>query len=231
MKQHPVCAITGKTLSPTAGVYVSTLRPPVLDILRQEHPDIAEDAVIDRREADRYRALYMEQLLEQERGALGDLEKRVLSSFANRDTISENVDADAAARRSFGERAADAIAAFGGSWVFILSFLALLALWMAYNVAGRGAAFDPYPFILLNLVLSCLAALQAPIIMMSQRRQEAKDRSRAENDYRVNLKAELEIRALHDKVDHIITRQWRRLAEIQALQLDLLRDISERPGG
>ncbi len=97
---------------------------------------------------------------------------------------------------------------------------------MALNSLAAAETFDPYPFILLNLVLSCIAALQAPIIMMSQRRQEAKDRARAENDYRVNLKAELEIRALHEKVDHIITRQWQRLAEIQALQLDLLRDLS-----
>jgi uncharacterized membrane protein len=229
MKQHPACAITGKPLSPSSTVFVSTLRAPVLALLRQDHPTIADDAMIDRNEADRYLARYMEQLLEQERGALGELEKRVLASFANRDTISENVDAEAMKQRSFGEKAADVIAAFGGSWVFILSFLALLMLWMALNIAQRGDAFDPFPFILLNLVLSCIAALQAPIIMMSQRRQEAKDRNRAENDYRVNLKAELEIRALHEKVDHIITRQWQRLTEIQALQLDLLRDISERP--
>jgi uncharacterized membrane protein len=109
--------------------------------------------------------------------------------------------------------------------VFILSFLMLLGVWMAYNVTrGAGGAFDPYPFILLNLVLSCLAALQAPIIMMSQKRQEAKDRLRSLNDYQVNLKAELEIRHLHEKLDHLISKQWQRLAEIQQLQLEIIQE-------
>ena len=94
--------------------------------------------------------------------------------------------------------------------------------------AASRAVFDPYPFILLNLVLSCLAAIQAPIIMMSQKRQEAKDRLRSENDYRVNLKAEFEIRHLHEKLDHLINRQWERLAEIQQIQLEIMEDISAR---
>ena len=100
---------------------------------------------------------------------------------------------------------------------------------MAINVAiGLRQAFDPYPFILLNLVLSCLAAIQAPIIIMSQKRQEARDRLRAENDYRVNLKAELEIRHLHEKIDHLLTKQWERLAEIQQIQLELLQELTAR---
>ena len=106
----------------------------------------------------------------------------------------------------------------------------VLAVWMAFNIAvSAQAQFDPYPFILLNLVLSCLAAIQAPIIMMSQKRQEAKDRLRSENDYRVNLKAELEIRHLHEKIDHILTRQWERLAEIQQIQLEIMQDVALKP--
>jgi uncharacterized membrane protein len=119
------------------------------------------------------------------------------------------------------------VADFGGSWNFIGLFALVLVVWMAFNVwVASRAVFDPYPFILLNLVLSCVAALQAPIIMMSQKRQEAKDRLRAENDYRVNLKAELEIRNLHEKVDHLITRQWERLAEIQQIQLEIMQDLA-----
>ena len=117
----------------------------------------------------------------------------------------------------------DALAAFGGSWAFLTSFAALLLGWMMLNlVQGETKAFDPYPFILLNLVLSCLAAVQAPIIMMSQKRQEAKDRLRSINEYQVNLKAELEIRHLHEKVDYLITKQWQRLAEIQQIQLEIM---------
>jgi len=132
-------------------------------------------------------------------------------------------------RRTTGERLADIVAEFGGSWRFIISFAVVLIVWMAFNVwAATQRVFDPYPFILLNLVLSCLAAIQAPIIMMSQKRQETKDRLRSENDYRVNLKAELEIRHLHEKIDHLINRQWERLAEIQQIQLEIMEDLAAR---
>jgi len=149
------------------------------------------------------------------------------SKAAREETVSENVEEEYEDVRTFGERAADVVADFGGSWHFIGLFALVLVVWMAFNVwAVANAIFDPYPFILLNLVLSCLAAVQAPIIMMSQKRQEAKDRLRSENDYKVNLKAEPEIRHLHDKVDHIITRQWERLAEIQQIQLEIMQDMA-----
>ena len=126
--------------------------------------------------------------------------------------------------RTLGERLSDGLASFGGSWPFLILFGLGLAIWIMANSVRQQSAFDPYPFILLNLILSCLAAVQAPIIMMSQRRQETKDRLRALNDYRVNLKAELEIRHLHEKLDHLISRQWERLAEIQELQIELLQE-------
>ena len=110
-------------------------------------------------------------------------------------------------RLTLGQRAADAIAKFAGSWAFIFSFTGVLILWMAANVLLAAGAFDPYPFILLNLVLSCVAAIQAPLIMMSQNRQEEKDRRRAENDYKVNLKTEIMIEDLYDKVNAILARQ------------------------
>ena len=140
---------------------------------------------------------------------------------------SENVEAEFEDRRTLGERLSDHLASFGGSWTFIILFGVWLAIWVLFNqtVPAR-EQFDPYPYILLNLILSCIAALQAPIIMMSQKRLEAKDRLRSESDYRVNLKAELEIRHLHEKVDHLMTRQWQRLAEIQQMQLEIMHEAS-----
>lgn len=125
-----------------------------------------------------------------------------------------------------GQKLSDKIARFGGSWMFIISFLSVLVVWIVYNVvAPRSDIFDPYPFILMNLVLSCIAAIQAPIIMMSQNRTEEKDRLRAENDYMINLKAELEIRSLHSKIDLLIEEQLKTLYEYQQVQLEHLKKI------
>ncbi|HUH26246.1 MAG TPA: DUF1003 domain-containing protein [Flavobacterium sp.] len=129
-------------------------------------------------------------------------------------------------RLTLSARVADKVATFGGSWTFILSFLFFLLLWIAANIyLLNNKGFDPYPFILLNLILSCVAALQAPIIMMSQNRQEEKDRARAKNDYMINLKSELEIRLLHEKIDHLIMHQQQELLEIQKVQTDLMNTI------
>lgn len=129
-------------------------------------------------------------------------------------------------KRTFGQRIADRVATFGGSWTFIISFLTFLTLWIFANIyflANKG--FDPYPFILLNLILSCIAALQAPIIMMSQNRQEEKDRERAKKDFQINLKAEEEIRILQKKLDHILEHQHHELLKIQSEQTKLLHEI------
>ncbi|MGZ8541716.1 MAG: DUF1003 domain-containing protein [Chitinophagaceae bacterium] len=123
---------------------------------------------------------------------------------------------------------ADKVASFGGSWKFIIIFFSFLVAWMLINIwwfHNRG--FDPFPFILLNLLLSCIAAIQAPVIMMSQNRQEAKDRNRAEHDYKVNLKAEVEIRMLHEKIDHMLLHQNKRFFEIQKVQIELMESISK----
>ena len=137
--------------------------------------------------------------------------------------------------RTRGQRIADGMARIVGSWPFVIMQSIVLCGWIAFNVylaiqLGEGKAFDPYPFILLNLVLSCLAAIQAPIIMMSQNRQESKDRLRAENDYKVNLKAELEIRALSEKMDRLLNHQWQRLLEIQQIQTDLMEEVARKSG-
>jgi uncharacterized membrane protein len=125
---------------------------------------------------------------------------------------------------------ADKLADFGGSWRFIGIFCGLLFLWVIMNSALIiWKPFDPYPFIFLNLILSCLAAIQAPVILMSQNRQEARDRLQAEYDYRINLKAELEIRHLHEKIDHLLMNQWQRLLEIQQIQMELMEELAHKP--
>ncbi len=133
-----------------------------------------------------------------------DMSNEDIISLLADSRISANPDKE---KYTFGQRAADKIAKFAGSWAFIFSFSALLILWMVGNVILAKRAFDPYPFILLNLVLSCVAALQAPLIMMSQNRQEEKDRRRAENDYKVNLKTEIMIEDIHGKMNRILARQ------------------------
>ena len=171
----------------------------------------------------------MHTLLESERGELTSLEQEVVRSLRDYDLLARNVDSEFEKDWSLGERLADRIAAFGGSWTFLLCFAAFLACWIIANtVLLWRRPVDPYPFILLNLMLSCLAAIPAPIIMMSQNRQEAKDRIRSQHDYQVNLKAELEIRHLHEKIDHLLTHQWERLAQIQEIQLELLQELGKR---
>jgi uncharacterized membrane protein len=161
---------------------------------------------------------------------LGELERRIFTHVLRGKRTSRDITAQFDAELTFGERLADRIASFGGSWGFISIFMAVLFTWIAYNLE-RPAGFDPYPFILLNLVLSCLAALQAPVIMMSQNRMAAKDRLDARHDYEVNLKAELEITQLHAKLDELQQRAWRDLLELQQRQLDCLHRLERDVGG
>jgi uncharacterized membrane protein len=219
------CAMTGKERSRRELVHLSTLRPNLVERIHVDYPDLRDEALISRSEVERYRTMYVEEILKTERGDLSALDKQVAESLAKHETLAEDVHEEYEEKRTLGERLADHLAAFGGSWAFLSSFFVVLVVWMAINIAlGEASAFDVYPFILLNLVLSCLAAIQAPVIMMSQRRQESKDRLRSENDYRVNLKAELEIRLVHEKIDHLISTQWHRLAEIQATQLEIIQE-------
>lgn len=224
-RDRSTCAICGA--QSTELIPFAQIRPALAQRLAAQHPTFDLQGAICRRHLVDERSRYVTELLERERGEISALEHQVVENIAREETIARDTEANWAQSRTTGERLADYIADFGGSWVFIIIFFAILVLWMAFNVwtSARGA-FDPYPFILLNLVLSCLAAVQAPIIMMSQKRQEAKDRLRSENDYRINLKAELEIRHLHEKLDHLISKQWERLAEIQQIQLEIMEDLA-----
>ena len=205
------------------------VRPSIVKIIVSDGFDWDDNKRICLNDLRQYRSRYVESLLEEERGELTRLDQEVIESFESGSLMADNIDVNAEERLSLGDRAADKVAALGGSWAFILTFCAMIAVWMTLDVTNwLFKPFDNYPFILLNLVLSCVAALQAPIIMMSQRRVESKDRLRAENDYKVNLKAELEIRQIHDKIDHQLARQWEKLMEIQQIQMDMLSESNNR---
>lgn len=148
---------------------------------------------------------HLEAILQKDLGKLSDEELKILISMSISRILVDGTLDDSKQNTTFGERTADKIAEFGGSWTFIISFGLFISFWIGINVwLFLNKGFDPYPFILLNLLLSCLAALQAPVIMMSQNRQEQKDRERAKSDYQINLRAELEIRLLHEKLDYVI---------------------------
>jgi uncharacterized membrane protein len=149
-----------------------------------------------------------------------------MEAIKNNSILSENIQDEIEADLTFGQKLADRVAAFGVSWTFIIAFFSFILIWMIINIWFLATRpFDPFPFILLNLILSCLAAIQAPIIMMSQNRQEQKDRQRGEHDYKINLKAELEIKLLSEKIDHLLVHQNKKLLEIQQVQTDYLEDL------
>jgi uncharacterized membrane protein len=223
------CAICGKTFPMKDLVKGEMIRDQVEDLIRLDKPDWVSENYICENDLAAYRLKYVQNILHDEKGALSELEENVLQNMANHELVSENIEGQFDRKWSFGERLSDKIAEFGGSWTFIIVFGSFMFVWIIINsLVLLLRPFDPYPFILLNLLLSTLAALQAPIIMMSQNRQEAKDRMRSQYDYKVNLKAELEIRTLHEKVDHLLTHQWNKLMEIQEFQMEILNEISER---
>jgi len=230
--QH-VCQVCGRPTPFDELVPGDVVRPPIVERIVKAFPAWSSQGYICHADLNRFRADYIQWLLEKEKGELSTLEKSVVDSMARHETLASNVEAEFQKELTIGERLADRVADFGGSWLFISLFGGFIVIWMAVNtffLATR--SFDPYPYILLNLVLSCLAAMQAPIIMMSQNRQETRDRLRAENDYRVNLKAELEIRHLHEKLDYLVRNQWERLMEVQQIQVELMNELArDRRGG
>ncbi|WFB65279.1 DUF1003 domain-containing protein [Sphingobacterium sp. WM] len=168
------------------------------------------------------------EMINQNNENLEKLHDIVRKSFEEEKLITESLINPTDEYLNKGQMISDKVARFGGSWSFIMIFTGILIVWIIYNsMMAKQDQFDPYPFILMNLVLSCLAALQAPIIMMSQNRQEEKDRKRAENDYLVNLKAELEIRSLHKKIDVLLEEEIKQLFDSQVNHLKLLKQLSE----
>ncbi len=222
------CSITGNSVEETEGVTWQQIRPSVQDFLRTIKPGWNDDSFVSYSALNELMRIYMTNRANEEKKAqkvLHKLDKAYTEEDARKALDFENEEKPA----SFGERMADNIAEFGGSWKFIGIFVGFMVLWIALNaIFLKREAVDPYPFILLNLMLSCLAALQAPIIMMSQNRQEDKDRAHAEYDFRVNLKAEAEIRTLHEKLDHLLTHQHENMTELFHLNLDMMQMMQQR---
>jgi uncharacterized membrane protein len=222
-----ICQICKKPKSPNNGMIAELIRPSLFEFIKKKLPDIDNKTFICFQDLGEFRKDYVKEVLEDEIGELSALDQEVVESLEQHEILSADISKQFERKLTFGERLSDHIAEFGGSWKFLITFGAVIFVWIGANaVLLATRAFDPYPFILLNLILSCLAAVQAPIIMMSQNRAETRDRLRAENDYKVNLKAELEIRHLHEKIDHLLRRQYNRLFEIQQIQIELLQEIS-----
>ena len=223
------CQVCGQQKRQTEVLPGNFIRSPVMEIIRRTVPNWSPEGYICLTDLNRFRAEYVQSVIEEDKGQLSSLEKQVVESLKEQDLITKNLNLEYDRQLTLGQRLADKIADFGGSWQFIGIFAAVLVLWMILNsLTIFTRPFDPYPFIFLNLILSCLAAVQAPIIMMSQNRLEERDRMQAEHDYRINLKAELEIRHLHEKVDHLLMTQWQRLLEIQEIQMELMEEIAHR---
>jgi uncharacterized membrane protein len=220
------CQICGAEKDADDALPAELVRDSIVRLIESRHPHWSSEGYICLADLNQYRDHYVAQIVEQEAGEISALEREVLEAVREHELLAENPERDFQEQRSLADRAADRIAAFGGSWWFLSSFALFLASWVAVNSAALlTRPFDPYPYILLNLLLSTLAAVQAPLILMSQKRLEARDRLRAESDYKVNLKAELEVRLLGERVDRLMRHQWQRLLEIQQVQMDLMADL------
>jgi uncharacterized membrane protein len=228
-KVKGTCYLTGAEHDLDDLIIGDDVRASVMEEIRKDHPGFDDNSYISTRELFKYRHRQMENLVKKEVGQMTELETQVLDKLQSNKFISDNVEPEMESELTIGERLSDKIAEFGGSWKFIIFFLSFMFVWMGLNAfVYHEKGYDPYPFILLNLVLSCLAALQAPIIMMSQNRQNDKDRIRSEHDYQVNLAAELQIRLLHDKIDHMMLNQHRQIVEIQQIQIELMQELEEK---
>ncbi len=198
----------------------------ILDLIQKDHPNLRETDVLSVNELNFYREKYISSFVSDNLDELGEMRDNVIQSLKEHSILSTKLELEEQPELTLGQRIADRVAEFGGSWTFIISFFGFLTIWIIANVFFlRSHTFDPYPFILLNLILSCIAALQAPVIMMSQNRQEQKDRERSKKDFMINMKAELEIRILHEKLDHLIMHQQQELIEIQKIQIDMMNEI------
>ncbi len=223
------CFITNQDFKKYETVQGKDLQQEIYNLIKKDYPNFSDGDYVSIKELNKYRRQFFANLISQEKGEMEKLDQDVITAIKNNSILSENINDNDEIKLTTGDRIADKVASFGGSLTFIIIFFVILILWMLLNVwLLNDKGFDPYPFILLNLILSCLAAIQAPIIMMSQNRQEDKDRNRAEHDYKINLKAELEIKLLSEKIDHLLVHQNKKLLEIQEMQIQYLENIEEQ---
>jgi uncharacterized membrane protein len=231
MRTNPLkvhCQIGRVDIPLNEAVPVDLIRDSLLPTLRQQCPDLDIGGYVSLEEVNKARLKHAEEMSQHEVEDLLELKRQVAESLLQQQTLTKNVDQEFEATSTRGERIADKVASFGGSWTFIIIFGVILFIWMGINTTILLAKpFDPFPYIFLNLILSCLAAIQAPVIMMSQNRQEAKDRMRGENDYKVNLKAELEIQHINEKIDKLLNDQWKHLLEIQQMQMEMIEELTK----
>jgi uncharacterized membrane protein len=222
----PISYITKEEIKKGEAITAHLIRNGIYKLIKADYPDFDRECAITLDELNHYRRLYLSSLIEQERGELDTIDNDVITALRNNSILTDNIEDSIEESLTIGQKMADKIATFGGSWTFIITFFSFILFWLGLNIWILSVKpFDPYPFILLNLILSCLASIQAPIIMMSQNRQEQKDRQRAEHDYKINLKAELEIKLISEKIDHMIVSQSNKLLEIQEIQTDYLEDL------
>ncbi len=221
-----ICQICKNSFNKSVLYPAELIRPRLTEYIKESNTDWDDKGYICVNDLRKYRGGFVEYIMKKELGEVEELENEVVNSLKEQELVSRNVNEEFDEKIDFGDRVADRIATFGGSWRFIIMFGVIITVWIGINTfLLLSKPFDPYPFILLNLILSCLAALQAPVIMMSQNRQEAKDRLRSEHDYKVNLKAELEVRHLNEKIDFLLMKQWQRLLDIQGMQTELMEEI------
>lgn len=226
------CCVCGRRGRDPELMPAALVRPAIAQAIAAAAPGWDSAGFICRPCLNRFRGEFVRGEMERDIGALTALEEEVMHSLHDGAIVTDNTNKEFDSSLTLGERIADKVAQFGGSWRFIISFFVMMTVWIILNsVLLLKDPFDPYPYILLNLALSMLAAVQAPVILMSQNRQEDRDRMRAENDYQVNLKAELEIRAINEKLDQLIHQQWTHLLEIQQIQMEMIEDLTVGKSG
>ncbi|EOA3443518.1 DUF1003 domain-containing protein [Enterococcus sp. C53] len=210
-------------------VHLKTIDTDIRSFILQKNKKLTIESQIPFITFMNYHFEYIKEKIIQDQNETKKINQEMLEQLKNKQIISQNLNTMINQKATFGQKSAGAIAKFGGSWPFIFLFVVILGSWILLNTLHfLGLSFDRYPFILLNLVLSCLAAIQAPIIMMSQNRQATRDRIAADHDYQTNLKAELEISLLHEKIDYLMSQQWQQMLELQQLQIELLTQLNKK---
>jgi uncharacterized membrane protein len=223
------CRICGEHKRKNDLVPAELIRASIVDVIVKEHPAWSPEGYICHADLNRFRIDYVRDVLEKEKNEYASLEETDKHGVKEEDHLQKNINVEFEKELTFGEHLSDKIAGFAGSWTFIAVFAGIIFLWVTLNTyILLSRPFDPYPYILLNLVLSILTAVQAPVIIMSQNRQEIRDRLHAERDYQVSIHTELEIHRLHKKIDHLLMSQGHRLMEIQNIQVELMEELAKK---
>ncbi|GEO78760.1 hypothetical protein FD29_GL001020 [Companilactobacillus mindensis DSM 14500] len=226
IKKNQICAICGNRFTLTEGLFLRDLSDLLKEQVLKTNSYAKDSSFICLKDMQRLRIDHMQTIIDQDLNIDHEMSDHLKKELAKDTYVITNINDTVYGKRTRGQKLADAVAKFGGSWGFIITFVIILVGWMALNVLHLfGIHFDPYPFILLNLFLSCVAAIQAPIIMMSQNRAADRDRFDSENDYKTNKKSEMEIRILHQKLDQLIEVQWPHILDIQKMQIEVLSEI------